>query len=160
MALYAVHCATRAPADLARARFVKQGFRLWAFLFAPLWLLINRLWLGFGLWVAAAAVIGALAASGLITPGAASALDVLLALLFGCEGANLIDAKLNRSGLPEIAVAGGRGREDAERAFFNRVTAEAPAAVAAPVKAMPPGPRGGLGSGGNGVVGLFPEAGR
>jgi hypothetical protein len=159
MALYAVHCATRAPADLARARFVKQGFRFWAFLFAPLWLLAHRLWLGFGLWLAAAIVIGALAATGLVTPGAASALDLLVALLVGCEGANLIDAKLNRSGLPEIAVTGGRGREDAERAFYNRITAEAPIVAAAP-KSEPPAPGAGFGSAGHGVVGLFPEAGR
>ncbi len=72
MALYAVHCATRAPADLARARFVKQGFRFWAFLFAPLWLLGQRLWLGFALWLVAVVVIGALASTGLISPGAAA----------------------------------------------------------------------------------------
>ena len=159
MALYAVHCATRAPADLARARFVKQGFRFWAFLLAPFWLLTHRLWLGFGLWLAAAVVIGALAAGGLVTPGAASALDLLVALLVGCEGANLIDAKLNRSGLPEIAVTGGRGREDAERAFFNRVTAEGPVAAAV-AKDAPPPAGSGFGGAGHGVVGLFPEAGR
>ena len=31
MALYAVHCASGAPADLAKARFVRQGFSLLAF---------------------------------------------------------------------------------------------------------------------------------
>ena len=159
MALYAVHCATRAPADLARARFVKQGFRLWAFVFAPLWLLVHRLWLAFGLWLAAAVAIGALAAGGLITPGAASALDVLVALFVGFEGANLIDAKLERSGLPEIAVTGGRGREDAERGFFTRVVADTPD-VSRPATPVPPPSGGGLGGGGHGVVGLFPEAGR
>ncbi len=81
----------------------------------------------------------------------------MVAILVGCEGANLIDAKLERAGLPEVAVTGGRGREDAERAFFSRIAAEAPAT--APVaKPTPPAQGGGL-SGGGYVVGLFPEAG-
>ena len=155
MALYAVHCASGAPADLAGARFVKQGFRFWAFVFAPLWLLAQRLWLAFVAWLVASLAVSGLLAGGLIDPAAASALGVLLALFVGFEGASLIDARLNRAGLAEVAIVGGRRREDAERAFYARALAEAALAPRAP-SPPPPSPP----SGGHGIIGLFPEAGR
>ena len=49
--IYTVHEPQR-PGQTIEARadsiqFVKEGFTIWGFLFGPLWLLYNRLWLAF-----------------------------------------------------------------------------------------------------------------
>ena len=51
MIIYTVHEPQR-PGQSIEARadsivFVKEGFTIWGFLFGPLWLLYNRLWLAF-----------------------------------------------------------------------------------------------------------------
>ena len=154
MALYAVHSASGAPADLRGSVFVKQGFRFWAFAFAPLWLLAQRLWLAFAGWLVAAMAIGALVNAHALAPGAGGALNLLLSAFIGFEGAGMVGARLARAGKPEIALSGGRRLEDAERAFFSRAP-EAPPAAAPPPAAYPPSrPSAG------GVIGMFPEAGR
>ena len=156
MALYAVHCASGAPADLANARFVKQGFRWSAFVFAPLWLLAHRLWLAFALWLAAALAIGALSDRGALTLGADTALSLLLSLFAGFQGAQWLDARLTRDGLPEAGIAGGRTLQEAERAFFARAIErpKVPPTLAPPPHTNAPRSQDG------GVIGLFPEAGR
>jgi len=158
MALYAVHCASGAPADLAKARFIKQGFRFFAFLFAPLWLLAHRLWTAFALWLAATVAIGALVDAHALAPNAGVALNALLALVVGFEGAGRLAARVSRDGLREAAIVAARNLAEAERTFFARATTQAfetPANSAAP---PPPAPQ--PRATGDGVIGLFPEAGR
>ena len=58
MAVFTVH----APAGAANADatvFVREGFSWSAFSFGPLWLLWNRLWLAFGLWLVWIVALGA-----------------------------------------------------------------------------------------------------
>jgi len=157
MALYAVHCASGAPADLAKARFLRQGFSLLAFLFAPLWLLLHRLWAAFALWLAATVAIGALTDALALTPGAGIALNFLSALFVGFQGAGWLSARVKRDGQPEVEIVAARNFDEAERMFFARATM-GPAASARSSSASPPTtpPRSPAG----GVIGLFPEAGR
>ena len=46
---YTVHEQPQPPADreerAERLKFVREGFSLFAFVFPPLWMLVNRLWL-------------------------------------------------------------------------------------------------------------------
>jgi Protein of unknown function (DUF2628) len=157
MALYAVHCASGAPADLANARFVKQGFRFFAFVLAPFWLLAHLLWAPFALWLAATVAIGALADAHSLTPGAGAALNFLLSLFVGFQGADWLNARVNRDGPPEAEIVAARNLAEAERTFFARATARP--VVSAPNSAAPPPPAPSRSPAG-GVIGLFPEAGR
>jgi len=156
MALYAVHCASGAPADLANARFVRQGFRWSAFVFAPLWLLAHRLWLAFAAWLAAALAIGALSNAGGLTQGAGTALSLLLSLFVGFQGAEWLNKRVTRDGLPEAGIVGARTLEEAERVFFARATQRPWTSASAAAAPTAPPPR----SQGGDVIGLFPEAGR
>src|SRR5947199_3769289 len=51
MRIYTVHEPPRRDDELvahtARFQFVRDGFHFWAFLLAPLWMLLHRLWLEF-----------------------------------------------------------------------------------------------------------------
>ena len=157
MALYAVHCASAAPSDLANARFVKQGFYPVAFVFAPFWLLLNRLWAAFGLWLAATLAVSALSEAHALVPGAGIGFNVLLAFFVGFQASSWLNARVSRDGKPEVEIVAARNAAEAERAFFARV-ASRPAAGAQTSTAPPSTvqPRSPIGA----VIGLFPEVGR
>jgi hypothetical protein len=123
MIIYTVHEPQQTAEGVeARAEsivFVKEGFTLWGFLLGPFWLLFNRLWLEF---VVALVFAGALAA-GLVELGlkqqSAGIVYLLLALIIGFEGNDLLQWRLERKGYAFIASVAGRNREDCERRFFD-----------------------------------------
>src|SRR5665647_1738930 len=69
--------------------FVRDGFYFWAFVLAPLWLLVRRLWLAFVIYVVVTIAI----AVGLRFAGAPSsvqtAVALLIALMVGLEAATI-----------------------------------------------------------------------
>src|SRR5271156_2460240 len=71
MPVYTVHAPVATDASIAatdKFTFVRDGFHVWAFVFGPLWLVANRLWLALVGWMVALAAIDfamtALGASG------------------------------------------------------------------------------------------------
>jgi len=160
MKVYTVHLPeTARPGDVAgldRAIFVRDGFHWLAAVVPLLWLLANRVWLGFLAVLAATVAIGALAATTGIGPGPVLALQLCLAILIGVTAADLKGWSLRRRGLPAVDVVSGRDAEEAERRFYDRwldagAAASRPGLTRSPVAAMPTGtPQ---------VLGLFPEAG-
>jgi Protein of unknown function (DUF2628) len=146
-------------ADPERFVFVRDGFYFWAFVLAPLWLLLHRLWLVLAGYIAVNVVIGvALYAIG--APDAARFLiGVLLALLVGFEAATLWRWTLDRRGWKALGFTVGDDLESTEQRFFSAWSArkiDAPAATppekfAAPFWRGQPSP--------SDVIGLFPEPG-
>jgi hypothetical protein len=147
------------PADASdRFVFVRDKFSMWAFLFAPLWMVWRRLWLVLLLYVVVIALLQAalwaLGASGVVkfTVGA------LISLLIGFEGPTLRRWTFARRGWINHGVVVADDEESAERRFFDawiaRDARPAPvmsqSAVVAPApyrSAADPPP----------VIGLFPE---
>jgi hypothetical protein len=100
--------------------FVKEGFTIWGFLFGALWLLYNRLWLEFIVALLAAGGIAAgLVEFGLKQQAAVGVANLLLALIIGFEGNDLIRWSLQRRGYAFIASVAGRNRLECERRFFD-----------------------------------------
>ena len=100
--------------------FVKEGFTIWGFLFGAFWLLYNRLWLEFIVALLAAGGIAAgLVEYGLKPQAAAGVADLLLALIIGFEGNDLIRWSLQRKRYAFIASVAGRNRLECERRFFD-----------------------------------------
>ncbi|MBX6426083.1 MAG: DUF2628 domain-containing protein [Variibacter sp.] len=160
MAIFTVH---QPPEHWPEARrgperfvFVRDGFHLWAFLFAPFWMLYRRLYLVFiGYAVVAVALNIALLfahASGRATFLA----HALLALLVGLEAGTLRRWTLQRRGWREVGIVSAEDREVAERRFFARWSAEHEGQPSAAVSA--PGPMRRPASASD-VIGLFPEPG-
>jgi predicted lipid-binding transport protein (Tim44 family) len=163
MPTYTVHAspprAGETTSDPQRFVFVRDGFHIWAFLLAPLWLLVHRLWLALVGYVVASALIGGL----FYFIGAAGWLkflgSLLVALFIGFEAASLRRWMLTRRGWRMLGFVVGDDAESAERRFFAEWTRRAatpqPAAepnYATPVRRGPPT--------GSDVIGLFPEPGR
>jgi hypothetical protein len=144
------------PAEAAdRFVFVRDKFSLWAFLFAPLWMIWRRLWLVLLLYI----VLMVLLQAGLWTIGASTAVKfvvgVLIGLLIGFEGPSLRRWTYNRRGWINHGVVVAGDEESAERRFFDAWIARdvRPAYAPAPITpapyrtaADPPD-----------VIGLFPE---
>ncbi len=123
MIIFTVHEPQR-PAQGIEARaesiqFVKEGFTIWGFLFGPLWLLYNRLWLAF---VLAVVLAGGLA-FGLVELGlkaqAPAIVDLLVSLIIGFEGNDILRWSLQRKGYALLASVVGRSRLECERRFFD-----------------------------------------
>ena len=169
MSIYTVHepplRAAETMPDPDRFAFVRDGFSVWAFLFAVLWMLWHRLWLVlFAYIVVMVGVESALRYAGFSGPVLAI-VAIFISLLVGIESSTLRRFALARRGWKNVGVVSGNDLEEAERRFFAAWTHEtpsmkrpdAPAGAAAPgTTAAGPIPRTAQLSG---VIGLFPEPG-
>jgi hypothetical protein len=139
--------------------FVRDGFHFWAFLLAPLWLLLHRLWFVLFCYL----VVTIALAVGLTWFGAPSSVKtlvtLLIALLMGFEAPSLWRWTLTRRKWKTLGFIVGEDAEMAERRFYaewaKRDDAPAPSApppsYTAPVWRGAPAP--------SDVIGLFPEPG-
>jgi hypothetical protein len=153
MAMYAIHCPSLAGDREAAAEAMRAtpiGFCYRGFVFGPFWLAVQRLWLPFLIYVAVAALIGFLVASGVFAAPAAVALELAAAVLIGLEGRNWLEAALERRGLPLVDIIEARDEDEAARIYFTRALA---AAASSPSGPRLTGPRPV-----SGIIGLFPEA--
>ncbi len=124
MTVYTVHEPPVRSEDVEvetdRFVLVRDGFYMWAFLLAPLWLLRHRLWLALAGYVALTAAL--LTAFWLF--GASNfvkfAVGILLSLLIGLEAASLRRWTLGRRKWKNLGVVVAADLESAERRFFDQ----------------------------------------
>jgi hypothetical protein len=171
MSVYTVHAP---PVDGTDVRgttdkfvFVRDGFSFWAFVFGPVWLLYQRLWLAFAgymvLSIAQEVVLTLLHAGG----GTRLAVMAVIVLLLGLEAASLRRWTLSRRKWRQLEVVVADDREAAERRFFERWTTMRgvdfdPSAVdrgAPPPTRNVPGQPFPPSTPRNDIVGLFPQPG-
>jgi Protein of unknown function (DUF2628) len=162
MPTYTVHApppkAGETASDPQRFLFVRDGFRFWAFLLAPLWLLAHRLWLVLlGYVIANALLDGALYLAG-ASDGLKFLGSLLIALLVGFEATTLWRWTLDRRRWQTLGFVIGDDDESAERRFFSEWTKRAPLQPFAPEPQYSTPVRRGPPSGSD-VIGLFPEPG-
>ncbi|MBI1203751.1 MAG: DUF2628 domain-containing protein [Rhodopseudomonas sp.] len=167
MPTYTVHAPPPRQAESVSAPerfvFVRDGFYFWAFLLAPLWLLVRRLWLALLIYVVLAVVIGL----GLRLLGVSSMMrgvaELLIALGIGFEASSIWRWTLARRRWTMLGFVVAEDIEMAERRFFTewseRPLAEAPRAVrqpglSEPGHALSVRPEQPLSTD---VIGLFPE---
>ena len=166
MPTYTVHApppredeTTSAPERFA---FVRDGFHFWAFLVAPLWLLLHRLWLAFVIYVVAFGLIG-IGLSLLRAPASAQFLAVfLIALFIGFEAPSIWRWTLTRRGWRTLGFVVGEDAEIAEQRFFSewaKRAAKSPAMATPAEPGLPPIRRGPPSPSPSHVIGLFPEPG-
>lgn len=99
--------------------FVKDGFSGQAFIFAPLWLLARRLWVGLSLYLAAAVAI--LAAQEWLGLPFGSAVVAFIGLhgLVGYEADSIQRLSLEQRGWQSLGSVTGTSALDCERRFFD-----------------------------------------
>ncbi len=147
MQTYTVHEGPAHPTDrIDRAEalaFVKDGFSLQAFLLGPLWLLMQRLWLALGAYVAVAVAI--LAANEWLGLPAIAALIAFIGLhaVIGFEADTIERMSLEQKGWTSLGSVSGTSALDCERRFFETWLHQQPVLAsreAQPQRPSPPGP--------------------
>jgi hypothetical protein len=138
--------------------FLREKFRWLALLFGPLWLLWNRLWLAFFVWLIAILVLAAASYVTGLNEEAAAVVIWLPTLIIAFEGTELLRRKLLRRRYREVGVTVAADLEDAERRYFADWEGSAPAVSAKPSVAQPSAPAMSAPHT-NPVIGLFPEPG-
>jgi hypothetical protein len=134
---------------------VRDKFSMWAFLFAPLWMIWRRLWLVLLLYIVAMTLLQV----GLWAVGVSTAVKfivgVLIGLLIGFEGPTLRRWTYNRRGWISHGVVVADDEESAERRFFDAWIAR-DARPIAPLSGARPAPYRSAADP-PAVIGLFPE---
>ena len=139
---------------LEKAVILKDGFSFPAFLLTGVWLLYKRLWWPFALFAAIwLAVAWGLPKLGL--PQQAIALvQLVIGLFLGHEGHAMLERKLVRKGWTLEGVVEARDMDAAERRFFELALKDSPL----PFRSEAAPPRFFAATGGNPIIGLFPQA--
>jgi hypothetical protein len=122
--------------------FVKDGFTWSAAFFAPIWLIVHRLWWPLLAYVAIVGLFEAIRFLGIIDPGWITLANIGLHVLIGCEGDTLRRWSLERSGWRMLGSVSGKTAAECERRFFDRWLPGQPVVAATPTRhPLPDGPR-------------------
>src|SRR4026207_1470086 len=123
MPTYTVHApqpgwTNDASRTLEQFVFVRDGFHFWAFVLAPLWLLLHRLWLALLIYVVGygALVSGFVCAR--VSSNSRLILALLIALLMGFEASSIWRWTLNRRGWATLGFVGAEGAGTAGSRFL------------------------------------------
>lgn len=107
---------------LDRIKFIKNEKSVFALILPAIWLLVNRLWIEFGIY---ACVMAALTIFTTTDIGKAFALlTIFPGLYLFLEGNNLIASKLEREDWQMVSVIEAKNREDAQLRFLTRMIEE------------------------------------
>jgi|SRR5262245_33034386 len=164
MPTYTVH-APQFPGstDASRATeqflFVRDGFHFWAFVLAPLWLLLHRLWLALLIYIVFYGALGIGLALMRVSSNVQLVVALLVGVLMGFEASSIWRWTLARRRWMTLGFVVAEDAETAERRFFAEWQKRAAAAPApsteqkysVPVRRGSPSP--------SDVIGLFPEPG-
>ena len=169
MSVYTVYEPPLRPVDSlsdpARFAFVRDGFSLWAFLTAALWMLWHRMWLVLLIYVIVAAGVDAAVRYAGVPSVVVAVVSILTSILIGIEAATLRRFTLTRRGWKDVGIVSGKNLEEAERRFYDawvRKRSVERAQPSSPLSSAPPPapqPRPPQSPQSSGVVGLFPEPG-
>jgi hypothetical protein len=146
-------------ADPERFVFVRDGFHFWAFLVAPLWLLLHRLWLALTIYVVVSGLLGVGFYLLGVPPTVQTLVSLMIAVLIGLEAASIWRWTLTCRGWKALGFVVGEDTEAAEQHFFaewaKRAAQPPPTEpeprFSTPVRRGAPSP--------SDVIGLFPEPG-
>jgi len=122
MAVYTVHEPPPRKGETVAAperfAFVRDGFYVWAFLLAPLWMLVHRLWLVLLGYVVLTTVLSVGVTFAGLPSGARGVVWLLIHILVGFEAGSLRRWTLTRRRWKSLGVVVGDDLESAERRFF------------------------------------------
>jgi hypothetical protein len=140
--------------------FVRDGFYFWAFVLAPVWLFVRRLWLALIVYIVVTIVIGLGLRFLYVPPFVRGVAEFLVALGIGFEAATIWRWTLARRKWKTLGFVVGEDREIAERRFFGEWTKRVEASAAPPPQPVYAKPVWRGAPAPSDVIGLFPEPGQ
>jgi hypothetical protein len=141
--------------DPDRFVFVRDGFSFWAFLFGPLWMLRNRMWLVLLGYIGVVVVLEVAQYLLDVSSAVSFVVSLLLMFLVGFEAATMRRFTLGRRKWTNVGVIVGNNIEAAERRFFDAWAMSGGATTALAAVLSPHQPSAAA----TDVIGLFPQPG-
>ena len=92
-----------------RFLFVRDGSHFWAFVVAPLWLLLHRLWLALLIYVVGYGALSFGFAFARVSLNTQLIVALLIALLMGSRGLEYLEVDVEPPRLGDARIRGGRG---------------------------------------------------
>ena len=117
--IYRVYINEKAEAPLETARFVKEGFCIWALIFGPLWSLYSRLWLLSFIFISISVALTVAGNLGYVGQIQLQAVTIGINLLFAFEGRDWIADKLAYKGYKLFDIVTGDSEQEAQIRFFD-----------------------------------------
>ncbi len=148
MASYLVMTPSDGASNPDSARFIRDGFSFWAFLFPLVWMLSHRMWLYALALLLLEAFLAALGED-LGASGALVLVQLAISLLIALESGAIRQAHLRSRGYTLVAAFSAENLDQAEEIYFSSVRWPASSPLPAPDFASAPVPPGGP------VLGLF-----
>ena len=125
MPVYLVHLPPKSGSlakTAVRTRFIREGFKWGAFVFGPLWLLWNRLWLELFFYLVLVGLIVLGEQMWGLDETVGLAILFLISLFIGLEATSMLDAKFARKRYQCCDIVAGANVDEIERRFFARWT--------------------------------------
>ena len=169
MITYTVHERDSDLTDISKRAesilFVKEGFAWMAFLFPLLWLIYHRMWIVLAGFVAILALLEVGVVSLELAEEIAVVTTFAMSGLFALQANDLRRWSLARRSYQFVELVSGRDRGECEQKFFTQwLDGQGAQADVLPKRAMSakpaPAATGKTSSGGDDVIGLFPEPGK
>jgi hypothetical protein len=140
--------------------FVRDGFYFWAFVLAPVWLFVRRLWLALIIYIVLTIIV-AVGLRLLHVPSFVGGMaEFLAALGIGFEAASIWRWTLTRRKWKTLGFVVGEDREIAEQRFFSEWTRRVETSAAPPAEPTYARPIWRGAPAPSDVIGLFPEPGQ
>ncbi len=111
-----------APEPTERVVLLREGFSFWAFAFNAFWLIMQRMWLVLGLYVAAIIALSMVAQALALSELSAMLLQFWLQLMLGFHAYDLHGALLKRRGYRFAGVIVATNEIAAERRYYECVS--------------------------------------
>ncbi len=143
-----------------RTLFVREGFSLPAFVFAPLFLVYRRLWRAALAWLVAAVAVAVVTRVLALPIPVTLLLYLILAVLVGLEANEARRQALGRRGYIGSALVTGSTRTMVERTFFAGSSATGLGSATGRAGIVSPASSSPAGTGPLPVIGLFPQPAR
>ena len=123
MQTYTVHERPNPPTNRVkraeRLVFVREGFSWKAALFAPLWMLVHRMWLVLLLYIVAVVALDLALMAADVSPQWIGLLTIAVHAVIGFEAGSLRRWTLDRRGWKMLGAVTGRSEPECERRFFQ-----------------------------------------
>lgn len=121
--LYTVHVKKNDMGEIEDVRFVKEGFNWWAFLFNPIWALLNRCWLLAVLGVAFWVVTQLVGKTGWmdLSYGGMSMIQIAAFAIIGVLANDELRESLGARGYEQVDVVSGLSKMRAVQRYYDRM---------------------------------------
>lgn len=121
MKIYTVYVNKSCADYLENARFIKEGFSLWAAVFHVFWAIFNRMWLCAAALIVVNICFFVLEKYGIMSANTLAILQTAFFFILGFEANDWKRADLEKKGWQQLDIIAAKNEQEAQARFYNNV---------------------------------------